>query len=88
MPAVAERWPMLSCPQPGPTMPDTAFFRPELFESTFVLWVRRLTIHGHFSTRDPVSGTVFFLLLGAFAVIPVFVRPRGPRTKQLYDWQT
>jgi hypothetical protein len=44
-----------------------------LVEFTFVLWVRGLTIRGYFETRDPVSGAVYFLALGAFAVIPMFV---------------
>ncbi len=49
-----------------------------LVEFTFVLWVRGLTIRGYFETRDPVSGAVYFLTLGAFAVIPIFVgRPRA-----------
>ena len=48
-----------------------------LVEFTFVLWIRGLTIRGYFETRDPVSGTVYFLTLGAFAVIPIFIgRPR------------
>ena len=44
-----------------------------LVEFTFVLWIRGLTIREYFATRDPISGTVYFLTLGAFAVIPVFV---------------
>lgn len=49
-----------------------------LVEFTVVLWVRGLTIGGYFASRDPISGTVYFVTLGAFAVIPVFVgRPRA-----------
>jgi hypothetical protein len=49
-----------------------------LVEFTFVLWVRGMTIRGYFETRDPVSGTVYFLTLGAFAAIPVFIgRPQA-----------
>ena len=49
-----------------------------LVEFTLVLWIRGLTIRGYFETRDPVSGTVYFVTLGAFAVIPIFVgRPRA-----------
>jgi hypothetical protein len=44
-----------------------------LVEFTVVLWIRGLTIREYFATRDPISGTVCFLTLGAFAVIPVFV---------------
>jgi hypothetical protein len=49
-----------------------------LAEFSVVLWVRELTIRGYFEARDPVSGAVCFLTLGAFAVVPVFVgRPRA-----------
>ena len=49
-----------------------------LVEFTVVLWIRGLTLRGYFETRDPVSGAVYFLTLGAFAVIPAFVgRPRA-----------
>ena len=49
-----------------------------LVEFTVVLWIRGLTLRGYFETRDPVSGAVYFVTLGAFAVIPVFVgRPRA-----------
>jgi len=42
-------------------------------EFTLGLWVRGLTIREYFETRDPVSGTAYFLTLAAFAVIPIFV---------------
>ena len=49
-----------------------------LVEFTVVLWIRGMTIRGYFEARDPVSGTAYFLTLGAFAAIPVFVRrPRA-----------
>ena len=49
-----------------------------LVEFTFVLWIRGLTIRGYLETRDPVSGAVYLVTLGAFAVIPIFVgRPRA-----------
>ena len=44
-----------------------------LVEFTVVLWVRGMTIRGYLKSRDPVSGAVYFLTLGAFAVIPMFV---------------
>jgi hypothetical protein len=48
-----------------------------LAEFSVVLWVRGLTIRGYFEARDAVSGTAYFLTLGVFAVIPMFVgRPR------------
>jgi hypothetical protein len=49
-----------------------------LVEFTVGLWIRGLTIQGYLEARDPVSGTVYFVTLGAFAVIPAFVgRPRA-----------
>ncbi|MGO8736079.1 MAG: hypothetical protein ACLQVM_25170 [Terriglobia bacterium] len=45
-------------------------------EFSVVLWIRGMTIRGYFETRDPVSGALYFLTLGAFAVIPVFVGRR------------
>jgi hypothetical protein len=42
-------------------------------EFTLGLWIRGMTIRGYFAARDPVSGTVYFMTLGAFAVIPIFV---------------
>ena len=41
------------------------------------LWIRGITIREYFVARDPVSGTVYFMTLGAFAGVPMFVgRPR------------
>jgi type IV secretory pathway TrbD component len=44
-----------------------------LVEFTVVLWVRGLSLAQYFATRDPVSTTVYFVLLGVFAVLPVLV---------------
>ena len=47
-------------------------------EFTLGLWIRGTTIRGYFAARDPVSGAVYFMTLGAFAVIPGFAgRPRA-----------
>jgi hypothetical protein len=57
-----------------------------LAEFMFVLWTRGITIRGYFEARDPVSGTVYFLTLRAFAVIPMFVgRPRA-RVRGFNRW--
>ena len=49
-----------------------------LAEFTLGLWIRGTTLREYFAARDPVSGTVYFVALGAFAVIPIFVgRPRA-----------
>lgn len=45
-----------------------------LFEFTLVLKLRGLTLTEYFRTRDPVSGTVYYLTLGLFAVMPLLVR--------------
>jgi hypothetical protein len=47
-----------------------------LAEFTLGLWIRGVTIRGYFAARDPISGTVYFMTLGAFAVIPIFVGQR------------
>lgn len=44
-----------------------------LVEFTFVLWIRGLRFRQYMASRDPISGAVYLLTLGAFAVIPVFV---------------
>ncbi len=40
-------------------------------EFSFVLGLRGLTIREYHATRDPVSGTVYYLMLGVFAVMPL-----------------
>lgn len=45
-------------------------------EFTLVLWVRALTIGEYFANRDPVSGTVYYVMLGAFAIMPLLVARR------------
>jgi hypothetical protein len=42
-------------------------------EFGFVLWIRGLSIKKYFSTRDPVSGAAYYLLLMVFAIMPRFV---------------
>jgi hypothetical protein len=45
-------------------------------EFTLVLWLRGLSIGDYFATRDPVSGTVYCLLLAVFAIMPILVHRR------------
>jgi hypothetical protein len=45
-------------------------------EFTLVLWVRGLSIGEYLSTRDPVSGTVYYVMLGVFAIMPLLVARR------------
>lgn len=45
-------------------------------EFGLVLWLRGISIREYLATRDPVSGTVYYLLLGVFAIMPLFVARR------------
>lgn len=45
-------------------------------EFTVVLWLRGLTISKYLATRDPVAGIVYIMMLGVFAVMPLFVARR------------
>jgi len=42
-------------------------------EFGFVLWIRGLSIKEYLATRDPVSGTAYYLLLIVFAIMPLLV---------------
>jgi hypothetical protein len=42
-----------------------------LTEFTFVLWIRGLTLREYRASRDPVSGGVYLLSLGLFAIMPL-----------------
>jgi hypothetical protein len=42
-------------------------------EFTLVLWLRGLSIREYFAGLDPVSGTVYYVMLGVFAVMPLLV---------------
>lgn len=45
-------------------------------EFSFVLRLRGMTISQYFATRDPVSGTAYYLALLVFAFMPVVVARR------------
>ena len=47
------------------------------FEFGFVLQLRGLTIAEYVATRDPVSGTVYYLSLALFALFPLLLRRRS-----------
>jgi hypothetical protein len=47
-------------------------------ELTLVLWLRGLSISDYFASRDPVSGTVYALMLGVFAIMPCIVARKPP----------
>lgn len=45
-------------------------------EFTLVLPLRGMSFDDYFAARDPVSGTVYYLLLGVLAVMPIAVASR------------
>ena len=45
-------------------------------EFTLVRWLRGLPIREYLAGRDPVSGTVYYLMLGVFTIMPLFVARR------------
>jgi hypothetical protein len=45
-------------------------------EFTLVLWLRGISIGEYLATRDPVSGTVYYGMLGLFAIMPLLVARR------------
>jgi len=45
-------------------------------EFTLVLWLRGLSISEYLASRDPVSGTVYYVMLGIFAIMPLVVARR------------
>jgi hypothetical protein len=42
-------------------------------EFAFVLWLRGLSLTEYFEGRDPVSGTVYYVMLIVFAMMPLLV---------------
>jgi hypothetical protein len=45
-------------------------------EFTLVLWLRGQSLSEYFASRDPVSGTVYYVSVGLFATMPLFVARR------------
>jgi hypothetical protein len=42
-------------------------------EFTLVLWLRGLSINEYLASRDSVSGTVYYVMLGVFCIMPLLV---------------
>lgn len=40
-------------------------------EFGFVLWLRGISIRQYLATRDPISATAYYLMLGVFAIMPL-----------------
>jgi hypothetical protein len=45
-------------------------------EFLLVLRLRGMTVSGYLASRDPMSGTAYYAMLGAFAVMPLLVERR------------
>jgi len=45
-------------------------------EFTLVLWLRGLLMSEYLTSRDPVSGTVYYAMLGVFCIMPLLVARR------------
>ena len=45
-------------------------------EFGLVLWLRGLSIREYLASRDPVSQTVYYLMLGMFAIMPFLIARR------------
>jgi hypothetical protein len=45
-------------------------------EFTLVLWLRGLSMSEYLASRDPVSGIVYYVMLGVFAIMPLLVARR------------
>jgi len=45
-------------------------------EFTLVLSLRGISMREYLATRDPVSGTVYYVMLGVFAIMPLLVAQR------------
>jgi hypothetical protein len=51
-------------------------------EFTLVLWLRGLSIREYLAGRDSVAGTVYYVMLGAFAIMPLLVARRSGRSQE------
>jgi hypothetical protein len=53
-------------------------------EFSLVLWLRGISISEYFATRDPIAGTVYYVMLMAFALMPLFVARSEPHASRLF----
>jgi len=78
---VAARWTVLrlavpSAPSARLVMGGIALDLMLAAEFGFMLWLRGISIRDYIATRDPVSGTVYYAMLGVFAIMPLLVARR------------
>ena len=50
---------------------------------TLMLWLRGLSISNYLASRDPVSGTIYYVMLGIFAAMPILVVRRDDTKKEI-----
>ena len=75
---VAARWIVLhlaipSTPSARLGMGGIALCLLLIAEFGLVLWLRGLSVREYLATRDPVSGTVYYVMVGAFAIMPLLL---------------
>jgi len=46
-------------------------------EFSLAFWIRGLSIREYLAGRDPVAGTVYYMMLGVFAAMPLLVARSG-----------
>ena len=78
---VAARWIVLHLAMPSTPsarlgMGGIALCLLLIAEFGLVLWLRGLSIREYLATRAPVSGTVYYVMLGAFAIVPLLLARR------------
>jgi hypothetical protein len=78
---VAARWIVLhlaipSTPSARLGMGGIALCLLLIAEFGLVLWLRGLSVREYLATREPVSGTVYYVMLGTFAIMPLLLARR------------
>jgi hypothetical protein len=78
---LAARWTVrrLAVPSTPPVRLGMGFVARGLLlvaEFTLVLWLWGMSIREYFASRDPVAGTVYYVMLAVFAVMPLLVARR------------
>jgi hypothetical protein len=73
---VVKRFSVPSAPTYRLGMGFVAFALLLVAEFTLVLWLRGISIGDYLATRDPVSGTAYYVLLGVFAFMPLLIARR------------
>ena len=53
-------------------------------EFSLVLSLRGLSIEEYFANRDPVSGTVYYVMLLVFALMPVVISRKTPQASRVF----